>query len=402
LRKAKVTTGLRARSLQVHGRAVDRAVAGQRVAVNLPGIDVADIPRGSALSGAGTGVYRQGPLIDAEVELVPGARPLPNRGRLTLHLGTAQALATVDLLGRSELEPGERVVAQLRLDRALPAVRNQRFVLRGYRGLAHGGRTAAGGRILLVDQRRRRKADQPLVEGLRGEPGDAAAVLIREAGLRGIDPMALRLLLALPAKGKLGPRTTVEAGGKLFDRDALVEARTRLADIIRERETLPREEARAWLGPAVSPAVFDAVVAALGSGFVAGEVLSVAERVRDATEVRLEGILLKAALTPPTAGELADATTLDRQAVGTYLRNLVKAGLAVRLTDDLFVHAAPAADFRRRAVEALKERGSLTTLELKEMSGASRKFAIPLCEWLDREHVTVRVGEKRTLRGGGK
>lgn len=399
-REARVVAELRARSVQVHGQAVERAEAGQRVAVNLPGVEVADVARGAALVGAGSGRLRAAAQLDAELRVAADAPPLKNRARLRLHVGTAHALATVDLLGRASLEAGEAAVAQLRLDRAVPAVRDQRFVLRGFSALARGGHTVAGGRILATGTRRRRSADRPAVEALLGDRAAAARALVRAAGPTGL--LESELVLRVNGRVKLeGRDAPVATGGRLFDRAVLLAVRERLAAQVRARPGVAREEARAALGPAVAPEAFAWALAALGAGFVVGETLAPVGRKVSALEEQLAEVLRQHGLTPPLAPELAAALHVDAYALGGALRALAKEGRAVRLTDDLFVDAAAAAGFRRKVEALLEAKGEATTLELKEVAGTSRKYAIPLCEWLDAEHVTLRVGDKRRPRRRG-
>ncbi len=397
-REVKVIGGLRARSLQTHGRPVTRAVAGQRVAVNLPGIEVSAVARGSVLSAEGTGLARSGALFDVELELVPHAPPLKNRARATLHLGTAQALATIDLLGLAQLSPGEKTIAQLRLDRALVAVREQRFVLRGYRALAQGGRTLGGGRILVASRRRRRASERETVARLAGELPEVVRALALEAGVEGLDPARLALQLASPVEKVPG---LGRVGAKLFDPAALDALTERLRALARSHPGVPREEARASLGPRVALEAFAHALGKLGAEFVVGDTIELASQRASALEERVAAALEKGGLTPPTVSELARSLGVDAYAAGGALRALARRGQAIRLTDELFIGSPAANEFRRRATAALQERGELTTLELKAIAGTSRKFLIPLCEWLDREHVTLRVGEKRTLRRSG-
>jgi selenocysteine-specific elongation factor len=397
-RSAGLLTSRRIRSLQVHGQAANRVTAGQRVAVNIVA-DVAEIPRGSALAGAGTGDLRQGALLDVELEMLDDVPALKNRARLTIHLGTAHAQATVDLLGRGEAEPGSRSVAQLRLDRALPAVRDQQFVLRGFRGLAHGGRTVAGGRILLLDNRRRRAANRPLLETLLDDATSAAAALVGEAGTRGLDKT--RLIVALACQQLLPRKDLAERGGRLFDPKVFPQLRDQIADLVRKQGPVGREDIRSRLGPAVDPAAFAEAVSLLGAEFSVGDRISVVGAPGDPLADRVETLLSEGRWAPPTAPELAVALAQPRARIDGSLRSLARDGRAVRLTDELFVHAAAAAEFRAVAVEKLRAKGSLTMLEFKDLIGTTRKFVVPLCEWLDREHVTIRVGEKRVLRGQG-
>jgi len=396
-RHVAVAESLRARTVQVHGHAVE-AHAGQRTAVNVPGVEVAQVARGAALVAAGTGEARSGSILDAQLESVPDAPPLRHRARLTLHLGTAHALGTVDLLGSGTLAPGARGLAQLRLDRALPALRDQRFVLRGFRALARGGHTVAGGRVLLAGDRRRRASDRPFLEALAG-PGDAPLrALVRDAGAAGADAALLRLRLNLP---DLPKNPAVERlGGRWFDPAVLDALLPRLREVIASQPGVSREAARAALGTAVAPEAFARVLARLGPGFTVGETLSLDAAPPDPCEEAIASALSESKLTPPTSGELTARLRADPAKVTGALRALAKKGRAVRLTEELYADAAAAADFRRRVVDALRRNGSLTTQDLKDLAGTSRKFAIPLCEWLDRERVTLRVGDRRTLRGG--
>lgn len=395
-RTASIRGGLRARTLQTHGRLVSSASAGQRVAVNLPGVEVQDVERGSALVGSETAALREGALLDVELELVARAGPLANRSKVSLLLGTAQALATVDLMGLAELEPGRRCVAQLRLDRALPVLRGERFVLRGYRALSGGGQTVAGGRVLLRGSSRRRAADRSFVQALAGSLAEAAHAIVRRAGPSGVEKASLAVLLRAHVLPSLPG--VVERGGVLFLDEVGRALGERLTALVKARGPIGREEARVALGRDVGMGAFELALGMLGEEFVVGEMLSPAARRRSPLEEAVRARLVAAGLMPPTAAELATLLRADKHAVGGAVRALARDGLAVRLTDELFVDAGAAEAFRARVVAALVERGSLTTLELKELSGASRKYAIPLCEWLDQTHVTLRVGEHRTLR----
>ncbi|WP_242372856.1 selenocysteine-specific translation elongation factor, partial [Anaeromyxobacter sp. SG26] len=164
---------LRVRSVQVHGKAAPRALAGQRTAVNLPGIEPTAVARGQALVHAG--VVPPSSILDAEVTLLAAApRPLKHRAKLLLHVGTAQVPAAVALLDRAELRPGETAFAQLRLGAPVAALPGQRFILRGFAVLEGRGKTVGGGRVLAVAAPRRRRgrpeATRQLEVLARGDP----------------------------------------------------------------------------------------------------------------------------------------------------------------------------------------------------------------------------------------
>lgn len=399
-KEVRLLDGLRVRTLQVHGRTVEQAQAGQRVAVNVPGVEVEELSSGACLGAAASLAGRSGALLDVDLELVGSARPLRNRSRINLHVGTARAGAVVDLLGRAELAPGERTVAQLRLDRAVPVTRNQRFVLRGFGKASGSGRTLAGGKVLLAAAPRRRARDRSAVEALAGSDLDAARALLAASEVRGSEERLLALQAGL-GEGELQGKGLLRSGGRLFDSSAIERLSRRVAELAGLHPGIAKEEARQLLGQAVHPGAFALALERLGPAFAGGDALGKAATAGDPLAESVGRTLREARLTPPTTKELAVVHSADERRITDALRWLARNGQAIRLTDELYVDAGAARGFRERVVQAFTEREALTTLELKELAGTTRKFAIPLCEWLDRERVTLRVGDRRTLRRTG-
>ncbi|HYG67480.1 MAG TPA: selenocysteine-specific translation elongation factor, partial [Anaeromyxobacteraceae bacterium] len=215
---------LRVRSVQVHGAPTPRALAGQRTAVNLPGVEPAAIRRGQALVHAG--VVHPAHLLDVELSLLAAApKPLRHRAKLLLHVGTAQVAATVALLDRPELQPGETAFAQLRLAETVAALPGQRFILRGFTVLEGRGKTVAGGRVLAVSPPKRRRGRPENLEHLRvlaGGDADARVGMVLElAGPAGLSLDALVGRTALPPKVAQGAldRLGARGGALLFDRE---------------------------------------------------------------------------------------------------------------------------------------------------------------------------------------
>lgn len=182
---------MRVRGLQVHGASVTAAVAGNRVAVNLPELEVAQVRRGLVLTRAGE--LPEAKVLDVELSLLPSVEsPLGRRSRQQVTLGTDQVEAVVRLVDVESLRPGERCFAQLRFSAPVAAIPGQRFILRGTQVIAGRGATLAGGRVLLVNPPRRRAgaaarlqrfAQAPLEERLR--------LLLTEAGYGGLDEAGL-------------------------------------------------------------------------------------------------------------------------------------------------------------------------------------------------------------------
>ena len=416
----------RVRGLQQHGQALARVQAGARVAVNLGGVEAEAVRRGMVLTREGE--LPEARTLDVELTALPAlSAPLPRRQKLLLHLGTAQAEATVALLDAKELAPGETGLAQLRLATPLAALAGQHFILRASRALAGRGATVAGGRVLAVATPRRRRGAAALLAPLReGDAGAQVTWLLEQAGYRGLTQAELYGRSALAPKtlartlellGARGAVVLVDRERRLFLAGRVLaglEART-LALLERfhaghpAAEGLAREELRQRLSPALDPRAFARLVHGLQeAGRVEGERewvrlpgrggrLSVDEaQLRERALARYAG----AGLAPPSVAELAHALGVPSGPLTSLLQGAVAAGALVRVSEELYFDAAALGGLRERLVAHLREKKDISTQQFKEMVGQTRKFVIPLSEYFDRERVTLRVGDKRILRRG--
>lgn len=415
---------LRVRGLQVHGKPVDTVGPGQRVAINLPDLEVAQVHRGQALVRAGE--LPEARVLDVELSLLPSVESsLPRRSRRLITLGTAQVEAVVKLLDVDELRPGERCFAQLRTAAPLAALPGQRFIVRGTHAVAGRGATIAGGRVLQVNPPRRRGGASARVQAFAEAPlEDRLHLLLSEAGYAGLDVAALFAQAQAPQKEVTKALERISAKGRvvLVDRDARryvaaevfagLESRAlaRLETFHAtnpERSGVPREELRERLGTPPER-LFGRVVAVLLEKKrieVVEEVLRLPGRGRAWTEqtAALQSQLLQLlearALMPPTPSELAAILKFPEPRVLSVAQSLVEQGVVVRSGELHFAKAAIATlEARLRLHFAANER--LSTQQFKELTGLSRKFLIPLAEYFDRERVTLRVGDERVLRKG--
>ena len=442
---------VRVRGVQVHGKPAERALAGQRTAANLAALEVKEAPRGAALVMAGT-LEATGPahILDVELELLPWTSPLRDRARLLAHVGTAQVQAVVALIDRAQLNPGERGLAQLRLGAPIAALAGLRFLLRGelpklreqpsadesaHKPALKSGATRAarvhastigGGRILSVAPRRRRRREQD-AQALQAlacdDPLTQAEVLLLEAGHPGASPARLA------ARGQFTQKTaerTLERlaqSGRaiLFDKDARLYTHAQLLRKLEARLLARLEEhgAQAPLEPSMlreelrqragSPPQ-RLFARALGTLVEQGKLRTDAERVhppgvaarlsgkdQDAQE-KLAALLDKAGLAPPRVDELPALLGETIPQTQALLKALSLAGRAVRVSEDLWFSALSLADLRKRLQAWLAAKGEIDAQGLKELTGQSRKFTIPIAEYFDRERVTLRIGDKRVSR----
>jgi selenocysteine-specific elongation factor len=382
--------------------------AGSRAAANLAGLDVSQIERGDVLARPGT--LRPTSMLDVDVTLLRGERPLKDQSRLRVHLASAEVMARVRLLDRPLLEGGATARAQLRLESPAVAGRGDRLVLRSYSPAA-----TIGGAVVLdpIAPKRRRGAPRP--------EGDAAAALVAEAGPAGIDAATLAARLTVPRAAlarDLEGRPELQAFGHdpvVYVSSAALETLARATAERLDRfhaeqplrAAMPREELRARVFARSPEGAFERVVADLA---VAGKVRVLPEGVASAGHtIRLtpEEDRVRRALVEAAAGaglEGIDAARV-RVAAGGDARlaervaRVLTAGGVLRRVGEALV----ATERLEKLKEAVRQRwpaGSrLDVAAFKEMTGLSRKFVIPLLEFLDRERVTRRVGADRFVLG---
>jgi len=413
----------RVRGLQVHGGSVQEAAAGTRTAVNLQGVDRDDAPRGSVLCHPGTLCPTR--AAEALVEYLPLAqRPLRHRALLSFHAGTASCLARVLLYDRAEIPPGGSAFVRLEFAQEQVLLGQDRFILRGFAPLANFGFTVGGGRILHPHpppHRAGTRAAAEILEMMAREAGrdrliaalaDAGAAGLKEieaAAAAGVAPAAARQIVegALAA----GELRQDPAGRRLWHRTAVEEAGRRLAEALAalharspERAGFSREEIAQAAGLS-SPGL-----AALGLAVHPGiakeaDLYHLPEkRPPSAASSPLARALLErvrsAGLAAPTRSDLAGAVAgADAREIDGALDALVRAGAVVRIRE-FFFDARAVEELRERLVAFLLERKEITVGEFKDLAGLTRRHLIPLLEHFDLARVTLRVGDRRVLRGG--
>ncbi len=401
---------VRIRALQVHGRPVASAAPGQRVAVNLRGIEAAELPRGVAL--AEPGLLLPSDWLTVELHAFAGAPLLRTTMTLQLLFGTDEVAVRLRLLDRDTLEPGQAALAQLHAVRPVTVPARERFILR----IASPAATVAGGQVLDPTARRLRRQAPRTNDRLRALAAASGDAVLREAiaaaGGAGLALAQLTRLAGLsPARAEAAlPRLDVvrARGDTLVARaafEALLAAVPRLlaARAAEHPAGLSRERLAA-LVPAAAPALLDEAVrhlVAAGTLRQEGGLVRAprpeqerAEGLREAAVAdRLAEAIRRGWLTPPDApADAPSRRTLDR---------LVRAGVLVRTHDrvlkrDVLFHR-DAVELARRTLTPLLTGDGLLVREAGLALGISRKFSVPLLEYLDGIRFTRRVGDRRVL-----
>jgi selenocysteine-specific elongation factor len=421
LRGAAVSTGdmldllpvrrrVRVRTVQVHGERVATAMPGQRVALNLRNVEVAQLSRGMVLAVPETLIPSQ--WITLSIRSIEGAPFLRNGMKLRALLGTAEVDARLRLLDRDTLEPGSAGFAQLRFDEPVTVPAREHVILR----LASPAQTVAGGQILeAVTQRQRRNAPRMLkhLEELRSLPlAELLAAEVRRAGGTGVAVGQLSRLTALaPTRVaellKPHPFLMLPSGLVLL-KSEMEQLLARIPALLATQgEGLPADRLPSALPGAGAAALDEAVSQLLARKVIRkrGSQLAIpqpdADRARTANEAeiasRIAETLRSSGLTPPLPAEIA-TDAASRRAVDRLLRE----GVIVRCVDrakgkELLFHRDALDEARRRLTPLLADGAGLLVTEIAAALGISRKFTMPLLDHLDTSRFTRREGDRRSL-----
>ena len=412
---------VKVRGIQVHGARQERAAAGQRVALNLGGVETSDIARGETLVTPSS--LEATTMLDAAVEVVPGGKPLKHGARVRFHQGTAEVLGRVAVSGGPEIAPGERTCIRLRLEAPAVVTRGDRYILRSYSPAV----TIAGGEVLdprpprggiRTDAARRRFAC--LEPGTPGADERVLAEMIQESGIAGL-PVS-----AAVSRAGLAPDVARETTERLVRAGRAVRAADRLVDATLVRalheqvlklleayhreqplsEGVPREEVRGRVFGRGDAALFERVLSDLvaANKIVARDRLALAghtmaltpdeARARDA----IERAYLEGGLKPPDAEALAALVHEQPALADRMVKLLIRQKVLVRV-ENLVFHAGALQRLREEVAGLKRETpdARLDVAAFKDRYGISRKYAIPLLEYLDRERVTRRVGDVRVV-----
>jgi selenocysteine-specific elongation factor len=412
---------LRVRGVQSGGKSVERATPGQRTAVNLAGIEHTALKRGMAL--AAPGKFRKTRRIDVRLELLPSARKMKHGTRLHFHAGTAETIAEVFFHGGKELAPGGSALANLKLQDEVLVLPGDRFIVRQFSPVV----TIGGGAVLDPLARRPMLRDAGRAAFLETlERGNREEILaaMTERALLGLGheeivartgwtekeiQAALERLQGTGRVRTVSSEPLVLVSGKLFE-----EVRKKISERVerfqKENPLLPgilREDLRASLGKRVRNETFRAALEELvaqkkldAPGELvkkAGSEIALLPEEAKAKE-QIEAAFVSAGLAVPSVKEVLAKLTVEARRAEKLLQILLREKNLVRVSPELVFHRQALAQLKEQLAAYKKAKGDrISVPAFKELTGITRKYAIPLLEYLDRERLTRRVGEERVI-----
>ena len=387
---------LRVRGIQVYGEPAARAHAGERTAVNLAGIDAEELHRGMVLSEAGR--FAPVKILDCRLDLLASAKPLKNRAPVHFHIGAAETEANVRHLDhRPALKPGDSTWARITLKEPALVFPGDRFIVRMFSPVI----TIGGGIVADISAHKYRRKE------------DAAARLstLTPERLAIESPWGIseEQLIAWTGLREIGDLPGVEPAGKwLVSRAKVAEWKQQLSAHCRAFHRansllpgIPKQDLKAAVMPGASPEVFAHTLTGTTDLVQDGDVVRLkSHRVvlkQDEEQARsaIESSFERAGLAAPAVSDVLKASGVEPARARSILQILLREGKLIRISDELVLDAAVLVKLRVQLASRRGERFSVPVF--KDWTGVSRKYAIPLLEYLDREHVTRREGDDRVL-----
>jgi selenocysteine-specific elongation factor len=409
----------RVRALQTHGESAREVVAGSRVAVNLGGLPLEEVHRGDVL--APPGAFPVTTAFDARLEMLPDTDvTLKHRTRVRVYLGTAEVFARVMLLDREALEPGQNGLVQFRLETPAVAARLDRFVVRLYSPPI----TLGGGTVIDPSAQRHRRFVPEVIEGLRlREQGTPLESLAQALLARGFVPATADVAAALAGVPKVEAEALMEEGVErgvlartragIVHAEVLARLRAALLAELDEfhrkqpmRPGLAREELRSRLSRRIGPKEFPLLLEAVEAD---GSVVVEGARVRRADfqpaftsehasfAQRARAALLEAPAAPPSFEEVVAQNGLPEATARAVWDALIESGELVRVAEGVVLHRDAVARIVQQVRDYFQTEATMTASQFRDLIGSTRKYAVPLLEYLDSQRVTRRRGDERVI-----
>jgi selenocysteine-specific elongation factor len=412
----------RVRGLQVHGNKVDFAQAGQRVAVNLAGVEVEEVQRGNVVTSRGALIpsYR----LDVKMHLLRNAgKSLQHRARVRLHIGTDEIMTRAILLDREELQPGQDAYIQLQLEETAVASKGDRFVIRSYSPM----HTIGGGIIIDSAPAKHKRFKPEVIEALatkeKGTPDELllqflvahpVPVILSEAA----EQSKLSLLDIEVAMNKLIGEDKVKllkGEGKelLVFKERYLYWANQITSVLKDyhknfqlREGYPKEELRSRMFTKFNTKIFQYMLQQLSAdGFIKvnPQTISLPDFTglptgREAKiAATLEGALKQNAFQPPNWKEVVKQVGLSQEEVAEYQAYLLRTEKIIKIVDDIYFHTDGLNQAKEKVTHYIKDNGKISIAETRDILNTSRKYALPILEYFDRERITRRMGDDRVL-----
>jgi len=406
------------RGLHSHGKSIEKACAGQRVAINLQGVEKEALKRGDAVVMPGR--FIPSTAIDAKLELLPNAPELKSRDIVHLHSGTSDNMARVILYDRKKMGPGESWYCQFRLQNPVIAVSGDRFVIRRFSPLD----TIGGGVIL--DPTSYKMSHKKNLESLpvleRGSLTEKIEGKIMRSGIQGISTPFIEGWIHADMPVIHNAITELRGNGRIVMNGGLLIHETifhRAGDLVKSalkyfhnknplKAGMPKEELRSCLN--IQPKFFDFIVAKLPELIIERDIAKLSSfntfLSQEDSELKNKvlAIIEKGACRPPLREEICQSLLIEPGKLSDIMKILLKQGLLIRINDSLYLSSSVFKEIIGQLNKFFGTKSAMTVKEFKQCCGVGSKYAIHFLDYLDSVKVTRRTGDIRIflLKGNKK
>ena len=405
---------VRIRGVQVHGKNEERAIAGERTALNLAGVEKHELERGMML--ASPGLLQTSCRLDVQLSLLPSAKALKNGSRVHFHAFASETIATVQLYESAALKPGHSAFAQLRLAAPVLLVPGDRFIIRQFSPVI-----TIGGGVVLENKPPSRVKNVETYADLLKVLGTQSREEVMRARVTSQGTQGLSTAEAVARTG--WTRAEVESvaglipeitnvGGTFILNFALSVARRSLLQILDSFHKqnplaggMPRENLRerlAGVAPEVFSVLFDEAIKnrhIVISGdlvHLPGRGVVMKEEEAESRKI-IEQAFASAGLKVPALKDVLAGLKIDKARAQKLVTLLLRDKILIKVSDDLVFHHSAVADLRKTMSDQKTRSPKIDVGRFKDLTGVTRKYAIPLLEYLDREHITKRIGDERVI-----
>ena len=399
------------RGLHSHGKPIQTAYAGQRVAINLQGVDKADLRRGDTVVVPGRLVPTR--KIDARLGLLPDAPVLKSKSLIHFHIGTSENTARVILFGRNELKAGETCYCQFRLRDSVVAMAGDRYIIRRFSPVD----TIGGGDVLdpLPGRRSYKEGFEDLTIFESGTLEEKVAVKVKKSGIHGMQVLSIEGWIKEEIPSIKGSLNRLKERGILMQFENILvhksafdsfreSVRVILADFHRKNPIKPgmlKEELRAHF--TLDHRLFSNLITSLKDVIIEKELIrSSAFKVAlsqsdEDIKTKIHDTLEKGGFQPPSKEELSQSLKMDQKRLSDILQHMAKEGALIRISDSIYITDSIFHTLIKKLEAFFSKKPDMTVAEFRDTLNTTRKYALPFLEYLDSHNITLRVGDVRKL-----
>lgn len=407
-------TTSKVRGLQSHGKAVEKAYAGQRIGINLQGVDKESLKRGDVVVSSGSFVPTK--AVDSTLVMLDEAPSLKSRSRVHFYTGTSETVGRIILYGSDEIKAGESCYCQFRLEEPVVVLSGDRYIIRRFSPLE----TIGGGEILDPRPVKRRKASgiEDLIAIEKGTLKNRIEIKVKRANTKGCligeieswvqgDIPEIRSTIGLMIK----EGTIVKSEDSLLHRDSFSSFKDAVLSILERfhRENpmkagMSKEDLKAKFGTEWrigTEKLFNNLIAMIKDLVAENENIRLKD-FKSSLSQNGEGIkskvltlLDKHGFQPPLKTEMAGELAVSEKELSDILKLLTKEGALIRINDSMYISKELYDKMISLLKAAYSKKSEMTVAEFRDILGTTRKYALPFLEYLDSGRITLRVGDVR-------